>query len=159
MFGVLESVGGLGAVIGALVGIRWKPEHPLRVGLLLILMWPVMAGSLALNAPLALVIVFALATGFGFSLTMIWWETALARHIPAYALSRVSAYDWMGSLALLPIGFAIAGPLANAIGPRIVLGVGSVLGFGLLLLSLAPRETRELTDAAPPLAKQLAGDV
>lgn len=159
VFGVLESVGGLGAVIGALVGIRWKPEHPLRVGLLLILMWPVMAGSLALNAPLALVIVFALATGFGFSLTMIWWETALARHIPAYALSRVSAYDWMGSLALLPIGFAIAGPLANAIGPRIVLGVGSVLGFGLLLLSLAPRETRELTDAAPPLAKQLAGDV
>ena len=38
------------------------------------------------------------------------------RHIPADALSRVSSYDWMGSLALLPLGFAIAGPVASVIG-------------------------------------------
>ena len=44
------------------------------------------------------------------------------RHIPADALSRVSSYDWMGSLALLPLGFAIAGPIASAVGARTVLG-------------------------------------
>jgi predicted MFS family arabinose efflux permease len=144
VFGVLEAVAGAGAVLGALVGIRWRPEHPLRTGLLMILAWPVMAAMLALTAPLVIVVPCALATGFAFSLMMIWWETALAQHIPAYALSRVSAYDWMGSLALLPVGYAIAGPLSTAVGPRTVLGVGSVLGLGLLALALAPRETREL---------------
>ena len=43
-------------------------------------------------------------------LFMVIWETPLARHIPPAALSRVSSYDWMGSLALLPIGFVARGP-------------------------------------------------
>ena len=64
---------------------------------------------------------------------MIWWETALARHIPADALSRVSAYDWMGSLALLPLGFVIAGPLASVFGARNVLGVGAAVALVALL--------------------------
>jgi MFS family permease len=157
VFGVLESVAGVGAVIGALAGIRWRPEHPLRVGLVMVLVWPMMAAALALTAPIAVVILLSFATGFAFSLTMIWWETALARHIPAHALSRVSAYDWMGSLALLPVGYAIAGPLASAVGPRVVLGIGSAIGFVLLLIGLAPRDTRELRDGA--LTEQLAGDI
>jgi MFS family permease len=157
VFGVLESVGGLGAVIGALIGMRWRPEHPLRVGLMMVLVWPMMAAALALTAPLPVVIPLSLATGFAFSLMMVWWETALARHIPAHALSRVSAYDWMGSLALLPVGYAIAGPLASAVGSRVVLGIGSAIGFVLLLIALAPRETRELRDGA--LAEQVAGGV
>jgi MFS family permease len=146
VFGLLEGVAGGGAVIGAIAGVKWKPAHPLRVGMVLVLAWPLMAGAFALGAPLALVMVASFATGFGFSLLMIWWETALARHIPAGALSRVSAWDWMGSLALLPVGFLLAGPLASAFGARTVLGVGSVLGFGLLALGLLPRETRELSD-------------
>jgi hypothetical protein len=145
VFGIVEAIVGSGAVFGALVGLRWRPVHPLRVGLLLVLAWPAMALAFALGAPLAVAIVLAFATGFGFSLLMIWWETALARHIPPHALSRVSAYDWMGSLALLPVGYAIAGPLAGAFGPGVVLGVGSVVGFGLLALALLPRETRELS--------------
>ncbi|MGZ4186924.1 MAG: hypothetical protein ACXVFQ_18180, partial [Solirubrobacteraceae bacterium] len=47
-------------------------------------------------------------------------------------------------LALLPLGYALAGPLAEALGARHVLLVGSVLGLGMLGLTLLPRETREL---------------
>jgi len=47
------------------------------------------------------VVVCSFVIGCGFALLMIWWETALAHNIPPHALSRVSAYDWMGSLALL----------------------------------------------------------
>jgi len=125
--------------------------------MLLVLAWPVQDGVFALGAPLALVVVCAFATGFGFSLLMIWWETALARHIPAGALSRVSAWDWMGSLALLPLGFLLAGPLAAAFGPRTVLGVGSAIGLILLLVGLLPHETRELRDFGS--AEELAGKV
>ncbi len=146
VFGVLESVAGVGAVCGALLGLSWRPARPLLAGMLLVLAWPVQDGVFALGAPLALVVVCAFATGFGFSLLMIWWETALARHIPAGALSRVSAWDWMGSLALLPLGYLVAGPLAAAFGPRTVLGVGSVIGLLLLAAGLLPRSTRELGD-------------
>ncbi len=144
VFGVLESVAGVGAVVGAVVGLRWRPARPLRAGLLMVLAWPVQNAAFALGAPLAAVVACAFATGFGFSLLMIWWETALARHIPGHALSRVSAYDWMGSLALLPLGYVVAGPLASAIGARTVLGVGSAIGMVMLLLALVPRSTREL---------------
>ena len=153
VFGVLESIAGVGAVCGALTGLRWRPAHPLRAGLLLVLAWPLQDTVFALGAPLEVVLVCAFATGFGFSLLMIWWETALAYHIPPHALSRVSAYDWMGSLALLPLGFLIAGPLAGAFGARTVLGLGSVIGVVLLLLALLPRSTREL--GAPPVAQRL----
>ena len=69
---------------------------------------------------------------------MIWWETALARHIPPSALSRVSAWDWMGSLALLPLGYLLAGPLAERVRRATVLGVGSAIGLVLLRVGLCP---------------------
>jgi MFS family permease len=149
VFGLLESLGGLGALVGAVFGLRWRPARPLRAGLLLILGWPVMAGSFALHAPVEFVAVCSFATGFGFALMVIWWETALARYIPAGALSRVSSYDWMGSLALLPLGYALAGPLANALGARQVLLVGSAIGLVMLVLTLLPRQTRKLGEDDP----------
>jgi MFS family permease len=111
----------------------------------------------ALGAPLALVVVMSLTTGFGFSLFIIWWETALAQHIPPNMLSRVSAYDWMGSLALLPLGYFVAGPLAGALGARTVLGVGGALGAVMLALALTPRSTRELRGAPVRLGLQADG--
>jgi len=148
-FGILEAIMGLGAVAAALVGVYWRPAHPLRTGLLLVLVWPVQSISFALVAPLALVAPITLATGFAFGLFIVWWETALAQHVPPEALSRVSSYDWMGSLALLPLGFAVAGPLAAGLGARTVLGVGGVLGLVLLGLALLPRSTRRLTEQLP----------
>ncbi len=156
VFGLLESVAGAGAVIGAIVGIRWRPLHPLKAGLVLVFAWPLMALLLALKAPEAIVTVASLATGFGFSLLIIWWETALAEHIPPHSLSRVSSYDWMGSFALLPVGYLVAGPLAGTLGAREVLGVGSVIGMLALALALAPRSTRELGLSSP---QELARDV
>jgi MFS family permease len=129
----------------------------LAVGLVLIMAWPVQDIVFSLGAPLAAVIGCALVTGFGWSLMGVFWETLLARHIPARSLSRVSSYDWMGSLALLPLGFVIAGPLASAFGARSVLGVGSALGLVMLGLALLPRSTRELGDF--PLAEELTDDV
>jgi hypothetical protein len=144
IFGVLESIAGLGAVVGAVVGLRWRPARPLLTGMLLVLAWPVQNGVLALGAPLALVAPCVFAGGFGLALLIIWWETALARHIPPNALSRVTAWDWIGAAALLPLGFFITGPLASALGARTVLGFGCAIGLLLLALGLAPRSVRRL---------------
>src|SRR6202035_5790495 len=144
VFGVLQTIVGAGAVIGSVVALRWRPAFPLRTGLILMLVWPLLSTALAVLWPEAVLAALALFTGVGFSTCLIWWETALAHHIPPHALSRVSSYDWMGSLALLPVGYLVAGPLANAFGARTVLGIGSAIGALLLAAGLLPRSTREL---------------
>ena len=46
-------------------------------------------------------------------------------------LSRVSAYDWFGSLALMPIGMALVGPLSSRIGIT-----ATLVGSGVLMMAL-----------------------
>jgi hypothetical protein len=53
--------------------------------------------------------------GAGIGLFAVLWETALAQRIPPHLLSRVSAWDWMGSLALLPAGYLLSGWLSQMI--------------------------------------------
>ena len=147
-FGILSTLIGAGALVGALVAVHWRPRRPLRAGLIVILAWPLLDCVFALHVPAAIVIVMALATGFSWALFGVWWETALAHHIPPGALSRVSAYDWMGSLVLLPLGYVLAGPIGDALGRQTVLLVGGAIGFVLIALGLVPRSTRELGSAA-----------
>jgi len=161
IFGLLEGVAGGGALVGSLAGVRWRPAHPLRTGLLLVFAWPAQAIAFAGAAPVWTIVVLAFAIGFGFSLFGVWWKTALANNVPAHLLSRVSAWDWMGSLALLPVGYLIAAPLAAALGARTVLGAGGMIGFALLAVALVPRSTRRLRGGAPSPAERpgvLVGD-
>ena len=144
VFGVLESLAGLGAVGGSVAGLRWRPRRPVFTGMTLALVWPVECIAFAAGAPVVLVAPLSIATGFGFSLLVIWWETALAQNIPPAALSRVSAWDWMGSGALLPLGYVVAGPLANAFGARLTLAVAGLIALSALLLGRAQPSVRAL---------------
>jgi hypothetical protein len=78
-------------------------------------------------------------------------------------LSRVSSYDWMVSLGLLPLGYLVAGPLGARLGAVNVLVGGSVIAVVAYLAGLAPRATRQLERLTagplpPPLAEtQAAG--
>jgi MFS family permease len=162
VFGLLETLIGAGAVVGAIVGMRWRPRRPLYAGMLLGLVWPLQGMAFALGAPESVVVLLSAGTGFGFTLLVIWWETALANHIPPAALSRVSAWDWMGSLALLPIGYAVAGPLATAFGARATLGVGGLIAFGALAIALTSRSLRDLRapdESGLGLAEQAVGEL
>jgi hypothetical protein len=57
----------------------------------------------------------------------------------------------MGSLILLPLGFLIAGPLANATSAETVMVLGGVLTAAVLALGLVPRETRKLRRIERPV--------
>jgi hypothetical protein len=49
----------------------------------------------------------------------------MQREVPSELLSRVSAYDWFGSLVFLPVGYAIVGPVASVVGVHAVFVFGS----------------------------------
>ena len=144
LFGIVTTMLGAGAVAGALAGLRWRPRHPMRAALLVLAPWPAFLVVFGAAAPVAIVLVLAVATGLGFALFDVLWNTAMAERIPAHALSRVSSYDWMGSLVLLPVGYLVAGPLAEATSPETVMILGGVLTAVVLALGLIPRETRTL---------------
>ncbi len=143
--GVIITAFGVGAVAGALIGLRWRPRRPMRAAFLCCAAWPMSLTMLALGAPLVFLLPVTLLFGTGFALFVVWWETALAERIPAAALSRVTSYDWMGSLALMPLGYVAAGPIAAAIGADTVLLGGAAMTALALMVGLFPRQTRSLT--------------
>jgi hypothetical protein len=75
------------------------------------------------------------------------WETALQQHIPAAALSRVSAYDWFGSLAFQPLGLVIAGPAAAGLGVSTTLWIAAAGIVAMALLAVATPSVRHLQAA------------
>jgi MFS family permease len=145
LYGVFVALYGVGCLVGSLVAAVWRSVRPLRNTLLLAFLWPAMSIVLAIGIPRGLAGAWMVVAGVESGLFMVTWETALARHVPPAALSRVSSYDWMGSLALLPVGYIAAGPLASVFGARTVLGVGGAIGVVATSLTLLPRSTRELT--------------
>jgi MFS family permease len=148
VYGVVSAVLGVGTIIGSLLGIGWRPRFPMRAAMLAILLWPAVAVLYAAGVTLYLVTPAMLLGGAGIALFDVWWMTALAERIPPDKLSRVSSYDWMVSLALLPLGYVLAGPLAGELGAVEVLLGGSVLAAIALALGLLPRQTRMLERSA-----------
>jgi MFS family permease len=144
VYGLVSAVLGVGTILGSLLGIGWRPRFPMRAAMLAILLWPAVAVLYAAGVTLYVVTPAMLLGGAGIALFDVWWMTALAERIPPDKLSRVSSYDWMVSLALLPLGYVLAGPLAGALGAVEVLLGGSVLAAIALALGLLPRETRML---------------
>jgi hypothetical protein len=151
-YGLLATALGAGTMLGALAGFRWRPLHPMRAAFLCVLPWPAVIGIFGLGVPLVLLVPLFAAAGVGIALFGIWWETALAERVPPQALSRVSAYDWMGSLALLPLGYLVAGPLGEALGESLVLVAGSACATLAIAAGMVVRETWTMRrlDAAIP---------
>jgi len=149
VYGILEATIGLGTIVGAFIGIAWRPRFPMRAAMLAIMAWPVAAILYAAGVTLFVVLPVTLVAGVGIAVFDILWTTALAERIPPASLSRVSSYDWMISGGLLPLGYALAGPLAEALSPVEVMLGGSCLALVAFAGGLAPRETRMLERLAP----------
>jgi MFS family permease len=137
VYGALTVALGAGTLIGSVAGLRWRPRYPIRFAMTWAALWAPVFALFAVGPPLwALVPLFVLV-GFAFAMFDVSWDTAIAERIPPHAISRVSAFDWMGSLALLPLGYLLAGPLAASFGAEEVLVVGGLVGLGVALAGLA----------------------
>ena len=102
--------------------------------------------AFAIGAPVALVVPLAVATGMGFALFDVFWNTTMAEQIPPHALSRASAWEWMGSLILLPVGYLPPARSPRPPAPETVLVGGAILTAAVLGAGPAPARD---PDAAP----------
>lgn len=136
MFGLALSAFAAGGVLGAIIGMRWKP---LKVGL-----WSVLGWLLYSLDPIALLFPFSewwvlacyLIAGVGLEPFLIYWMSALQREIPGDKLARVTSIDWLCSLALMPVGLVLTGPAVDAFGRAPVLVFAAVFNVVTSLLML-----------------------
>ena len=84
--------------------------------------WQLMAASFAFNA-------------FETAGTVVWM-TLKQREVPASMLGRVSSLDWLISIGLLPLSFALTGPAAALVGARTTLVIAGLAGAGVTLSAL-----------------------
>jgi MFS family permease len=115
-WGMIAAGWGVGTVVGGLIAMRWKPLRPMLVCCAAVLLIAPAMTLLALRAPAPLIAIFNALGGSGMGMFGALWQTTLQQHVREEALSRVSAWDWMGSYLFLPLGLILAGPVSDVIG-------------------------------------------
>jgi MFS family permease len=143
-WGAIVAAQAVGAVAGGIVMIRFRPQRMLLAATLAVPMLAVFLFALALPVGTTVVAAAAFAAGVAVEVFGVNWATTMQQEIPPAMLSRVSAYDALGSFAMAPAGTAVAGPLATVFGTSAVLTVGGVIIVVLTGLVLGVPEVRGL---------------
>ena len=127
---------GVGAVTGSVIALRWRPRRPGLVIASTLVLACMQAAICASALPTWTVAALEALTGVCVALCLTIWETALQERIPAHAQSRVSSFDYLASLTLMPAGYVLVGPVAESLGTRIT-AVGASVVAGVICLGVA----------------------
>jgi hypothetical protein len=144
----------IGSLLGGLAALRLRPARPMLVCVLVFTLSSIQLVLLAEGAPFGAIAVAASLAGFAFAFGSVIYETALQRQIAPEKLSRVASFDWLVAMSVLPLGYAIAGPVASAIGISTFLWIGAIwVVVSALGVALVPSVRDLQTDvAAEPAA-------
>jgi MFS family permease len=146
------TAGGVGAVVGGIVAIRYRPDRPLLASVVAPLPMVLPLVGLALAWPAWLIATMAFASSVGLAIHLALWFTVFQREIPERAQSRVSSYDALGSFVLIPLGMALVGPVSGELGidPTIWISVALMLACTAVIASMpSVRAIRAPGDLAP----------
>jgi MFS family permease len=137
MLGAVFAAGGIGS-IGAAV-LMGQREQPRRQVMFIYVVWTVatlaVAGYGLATATWQLVVACLLFNALETAGTIVW-ATLKQRHVPASMLGRVSSLDWLISIGLLPLSFALTAPVTELIGVRLTLVGAGVGGAAVTLAAL-----------------------
>jgi MFS family permease len=153
-WGLILTADALGLIAGGLILLRFKPRRLLLTATLgFLLTIPFLLG---LAGPLSVIALIALAAlaGIGSETFGIMWDTTMQQEIPQEKLSRVYSYDALGSWVLIPLGLAVAGPLAEVFGTRDTILVAAAISLTATLAVLLIPDVRTIerrSTASPEL--------
>lgn len=137
-YGLVNSSLGAGTALGGLLALRIRPTHPLRAGACAIFCFACYPAAVGSGLPLPALALGAFVAGTGAAFWGVMWATSVQTQVPGDILNRIHAYEVAGSVAMVPVGQALAGPAAAIFGARPVLltGAGVVLAVGTALLAV-----------------------
>lgn len=143
-WGLIGAAQAVGLVGGGVLMLRLRPRRMLLVATLGFLLSAPLLFGLAIPLPLIAVLLLGVLAGIGTETFGVLWDTTMQQEIPQDRLSRVYSYDALGSFALIPLGLAAAGPIAEAVGTRATLFAGGVISVTATLAVLLVPEVRGL---------------
>jgi predicted MFS family arabinose efflux permease len=143
-WGLIGAAQAVGLVIGGVLMLRLRPRRMLLVATLGFLFSAPLLFGLAIPLPLAAVLLLGVLAGIGTETFGVLWDTTMQQEILQDRLSRVYSYDALGSFALIPLGLAVAGPVAEAVGTRATLFAAGLISLTATLAVLLVRDVREL---------------
>jgi MFS family permease len=143
-WGLVLTAQSLGLIAGGLLLLRFRPRRLLLAATLGFLLTVPFLLALAGPAPLVGVVAAAAIAGLGVEIFGILWDTTIQQEIPQEKLSRVSSYDALGSFVLIPLGLAVAGPVAQAIGTRPTILGAAAISLTATLAVLLVRDVRTI---------------
>jgi hypothetical protein len=137
-----------GTVLAGVLLLRVRFRRPLLVGMLGVLAWSPLLLALAAEPPVLGLLVASFVAGASIELFGLGWDLSMQQHVPPHLLSRVYAYDALGSLVALPLGQLLAGPAAALLGTReaLVLCSVSITVVGAAALAVPAVRRLERTD-------------
>ncbi|OIJ66925.1 MFS transporter [Streptomyces mangrovisoli] len=146
-WGLALAAFGAGTVGGALLMTRWKPRRLLLAGTLCVFPLALPSAALAVPVPVGVLYAVMFVSGCTVEVFGVSWMTALHQEVAEDKLSRVSAYDWFGSVSLVPVATALAGPAEEAVGRTAALWTCAGLVVLVTAAVLLVPEVRNLTRA------------
>ncbi|MCW2758921.1 MAG: major facilitator superfamily 1 [Nocardioidaceae bacterium] len=145
----------LGFVVGGLVCLRWRPRHALHVGTWFLGLTACFPLAMALSDQLWVVLVGAFLHGFGLEIFSVGWDLSIQENVAPDKLSRVYSFDMVGSFIARPIGLALTGPVAGAVGFRPWLVVVGLVIVASTLAALTSSDVRRLERHGDPAPEDL----
>ena len=137
-----------GFLVGGLVCLRFRPRHGLFVGTAFLSLTACFPFAMALSDQLWIVMLGAFLHGFGLEIFSVNWDLSIQQNVAEDKLARVYSFDLVGSFVMRPLGLALTGPVAEAVGFELwLLVVGAVMG-GSSLLALLSRDVQKLVRAS-----------
>jgi hypothetical protein len=126
--GLVFAFGGAGSVIAA--GAMAQRGLPRKHVFFMYSCWAIavaLVGTYALASTLEQAMVISVLEAGIASAGLVVWGTMMHRLVPAELQGRVHSADWLLSIGLVPLSFALTGPIAGAVGAE-----ATLLGAGLL---------------------------
>jgi MFS family permease len=139
----------VGLICSGLVLLRWRPQRILRTATLAVFGFALPLVALARPEALVVVLAAAFAAGVCSEIFGVLWDTTYQQEIPRNMLSRLSAYDALGSWVLMPVGFAVAGPVSSVVGTRATFLGSAALIVVATALTFLSRDVRTLERLRP----------
>ncbi|WP_406035612.1 MFS transporter [Nocardioides sp. NBC_00163] len=136
-----------GFFVGGLFCLRFRPRRLLSVGVLFLAMTGLFPIAMAVSDTLWPILLGAFLHGFGLQVFDIFWQIAIQQEIPEEKLSRVYSFDIVGSFVARPLGLALVGPVAVAVGFDTWLLVVAAVISGTALMSISFAGVRRLERA------------
>ncbi|MEI5097413.1 MFS transporter [Streptomyces sp. PmtG] len=151
-YGLVNSALGAGTVVGGLVALRLRPHRMLRAGAFALIGFSAFPAAVGAGLGVPAMAAGAAVAGAGTSFWAVMWATTVQTQVPPDVLNRIHAYDVAGSLAMLPVGQALAGPAAAALGAERVLLISAGAALAVCAGLLAVPAIRGLVRADTPPA-------